>query len=613
MHSYYVDKTSGTSADTLLAIGFAKLIEQVLHQLNRLSDAAELFVADQGAYYAINLLNPISQEEIKQVAPFRLIKHLDTEKQAKALGTSYGQGFDYDKQRQIRDSYQEQRRLLPAKARSANAYLLNDPDLAALHARIEQPDPLLPTYLLINQMKSGPSFNEPIVRWHSLSEEHLQIHIQALLDCFASSPNLIASLQQHLKTLEKTHKLGKPEMTMLQVINPTAGKGAIRPKGDAITMGNPESLWVLELLKFVGLLELAHPQTIRGSKDRKTYILRPKYLKMSELKPHMDLFRRVHWSNSPARIDILAILQFVRVLLTHDRNALAQEVDILPWEDAPKPADRFDGFDVGFYKDMGSAFAVMNVASLNIPHWIQAPTDVASANKMLEILEEHAKVVESIKSSDGEERTEEYELLRRYRDFISGNDIAAFLDFAALFGPYISQKVERGQPIRRFSVESLKELFTMAAQNSYQTIIENPGFQHLADAIRRSTVTLQFAKGRKARVDFEIRYGLAHDIVRSANNADNFIATLHEFVASYNKETAQKYEVSKGAITRKRISEDDLRSFISLLDQGYSAKTLARMLVAFGSAKTSKEAQLEDKSDNTPSDNEADIVDSNDE
>lgn len=136
----------------------------------------------------------------------------------------------------------------------------------------------------------------------------------------------------------------------------------------------------------------------------------------------------------------------------------------------------------------------------------------------------------------------------------------------------------------------------MAAQSSYQTIIENPGFQHIADAIRQSTVTLQFKKGRRERVLFDIRYGLAHEIVRSANSADNFVATLTQFVASYNNETAQTYETSKGAIKRRRISQEDLIAFFALLDQGFSAKTLARMLVAFGSAKVGKD----DKNDEAP-------------
>src|SRR5690606_3434243 len=161
----------------------------------------------------------------------------------------------------------------------------------------------------------------------------------------------------------------------------------------------------------------------------------------SELKHHMDLFRRVHWSNSPARIDILAVLFFIRVLLIHDRNALQQETKKLPW--LTKPAERVQGFDVGFYHDWGSAYAVLKVATLNIPNWIQAPTSVEEANRMLAVLEEHSEVVESIRSSDGEERTEEYELLRRYRDFISGDHIEDFLDFAALFAPYIGQKADR--------------------------------------------------------------------------------------------------------------------------------------------------------------------------
>jgi hypothetical protein len=464
--------------------------------------------------------------------------------------------------------------------------LRNDPALEAL--RPYEPSTLLPVYLVISQMKTAPSFNEPVIRWRELSPALLRQHVRLLLDLFSAWPNPLADTIAAWKLLAKEHGLGDAEMTMLQVINPTAGKGATRVKADALTIGNLSTFWPLELLKFAGFFTLAHPQVIANAKDRKTYIVRPKNIQVSVLDRLMRTFRSALWSNSPAKIDVLAVLQFTRALVMHDRKALQQEGEVLaPWEPLPSPAERVHGFDVAFYKDMGSAYAVMNVATLNLPNWIPPIEQLEQADRIVALLQEHTTVIGSIRARDGEERTEEYELLRRYRDFLSAHDVDAFLDFAALFAPYIIHKLERNEYIRRFSVDSLKELFAMAARQDFVRVIENPGFQNIADAIRRSTVTLQFIKGSGKRPQFDIRYGLAQELVRSANDADGFVAALSEFASRYNSETAQTYETSKGTIVRKRITEDDLAAIVRLLAEGFGAKTLARMLVAFGSAKTS--------------------------
>lgn len=583
LHPYYIDKRSGTSADTALAVGFARMVQLLLVKLGQPADDVSL--VDDGPYYRIDTPGPIGDDELERhITSLNLIQHLDTATQEKALGQHYGQGFPYDMQRQIRDEYREKRKALPAAARSPDAYLRNDPALEALHAQIAQPDTLLPLYLVINQMKVAASFNEPVIRWRELSPELLREHIRLLLDLFSVTPNPLEQTVVAWKQLAKTHNLGDSGMTMLQVVNPTTGKGANRAKANALTIGGLDEFWLLELLKFAGFFALAHPQTISDSKDRKTYVLRPRNIKVSLLDNLMKTFREVLWANTPAKLDVLAVLMFTRVLVQHERNALsAEEGDRPPW-DICSPSERVQGFDMAFYKDMGSAFAVMNVATLNLPEWLPPIDNVERADRIQAVLIEHTEVIRSIRTRKGEERTEEYELLRRYRDFLSGRDIQAFLDFAALFATYISQKIDRGEYIRRFKVDSLKELFAMTRQD-FKQVVEDKGFQNIADAIRRSTVSLQYMKGMGQRPPFDIRYGLAQELVRSANDADGFLAALSDFAMRYNNETAQTFETSKGDIRRRRITEDDLAAVVRLLSDGFKPKTLARLLVAFGSAK----------------------------
>lgn len=587
-HPYFIDKRSGTSADTLLAAGFARLAGQVL--LSAGHDASSILLVDCGAYYRVDLPTPIADADLEQIDVLPFLRHLDTASQRGKLGTHYGQGFDYDRERERREAYRERRKALPPELRSRDVILRDDPALEALLP--DPPDDLLPLYLVINQMKVAPSFNEPVIRWRELSPDLLRVHVRLLLDLFSTQPNPLERVVAEWSTLSKRHGLGDAEMTMLQVVNPTTGKGANRTKANALTIGGQSEFWLLELLKFAGFFALAHPQVVAGTKDRKTYVLRPRSINGQALDDVMRLFRKLHWSSTPAKLDVLAALDLTRVLVELERRALQKEQGDQRRRGL-RPADRVHGLDVIFYKDMGSAFAVLNVAAMNVPEWVPAVSSVAEADRALAVLKEHIDVVSAIRARDGEERTEEYELLRRYRDFLSGHDIDPFLDFAALFAPYLSRKIERGEYIRRFNVETMEELLRMA-RHDFVRVIEDEGFQNLASAIRRSTVSLQYQKalaerGKAQRPQFDIRYGLAQDLVRAANDVDGFVAALSDFVARYNGESAQKYETSKGDIRRSRVTEDDITSIVRLLADGYSPKTLARLLVAFGSAKQSDE------------------------
>lgn len=583
-HSYYIDKRSGTSSDTALAVGFARMVQALLLELGKPAD--DVRVVDVGPCYRIDTPEAIGNDALEQITSLNFIQHLDTATQEKALGQHYGHGFPYDTQRQIRNEYREKRKGLPPAARSPDAYLNNDPALALFHEMNPPPDTLLPLYLVINQMKVASSFNEPVIRWRELPPALLHQHIRLLLDLFSKTPNSVDQAVIAWKQLTKTHNLGDADMTMLQVINPTTGKGANRAKANALTIGGLDEFWMLELLKFAGFFALAHPQTIADSKDRKTYVLRPRNIKLSLLDDLMKTFREVLWANTPAKLDVLAVLMLAHVMVRHEARALAKEQGSQPRRAAKRPADRIQGFDMAFYKDMGSAFAVMNIATLNLPDWLPPIDSVEHADRIRDVLTEHTEVIRSIRTRKGEERTEEYELLRRYRDFLSGRDLEAFLDFAALFATYISQKIDRGEYIRRFKVDSLKELFAMTHQDFTQ-VINDKGFQNIADAIRRSTVSLQYQKGMGQRPPFDIRYGLAQELVRSANDANGFVAALSDFVMRYNNETAQTFETSKGDIRRKRITEDDLAAVVRLIGKGFKPKTLAQLLVAFGSAKAS--------------------------
>ncbi len=594
---YYVDKRTGTSADVLLAAGFAELVRQVLFSVGKPTD--DLRLVDSGPRYQIEVPVPIEDTDIEQIEYLPLVRHLDITKNKAKLGTHFGQGFPYEAEQQRKKEYQAKRNELPSEAKTPNAYLTRHPALEQLMQNITPPDPELSLYSLIYQMlKDAALLNKPILRWRELPPELLRVHIRLLLNLFSASPNPLEKTISQWEQFAKKHHLGDANMTMYQVINPCTGKGANQTKASGVTTGDQlEEFWVVELLKFAGFFMLAHPQQILSPKtkerrdDRKTYVLHPSNMRLSLIDAVMRDFRKVLWSSTPVKLDILAVLQLTRVLIEHDRRALKRESGTR--RPVRKPTERVHGFDVTFYKDMRNAHAVMNVATLNVPDWIPGIKTVADADQVLAILNEHVEVIRSIRAVDKQTRTEkegteEHELLRRYRDFLSGRTIEPFLDFAALFAPYLSQKIERKEYTRRFSTTTLEELIAMT-KHDFMPVIQSEGFQNIAAAIRRSTVSLQYAKGMGKAPGFDIRYGLAQELIRQSNYPDEFIAALSDFVARYNLETAQTFETSKGKLGRKRVTENDLAEIVELLAQGFSSKTIARLLVAFGSAKTSED------------------------
>ncbi|MCA0350761.1 MAG: hypothetical protein LCH85_02075 [Chloroflexi bacterium] len=569
LYDFYIDKRSGTSADTLLAVGFAEILDALSNE--------DVEIHDRGSYYQLrSRFDPVMLAD--NTENLNLIQPISTDKQPII------DGFPYEQQKSQRDVYRKLLNELPPKLRNSDAILNQEPGLIAIAD--QKPASALPLYLIINQMKVAVSFNPPVINWKNLAIQQKNYILELLMKLFSVTPNPYMDVFKQWQVFAKQYKLDQT-MTMLQVTNPTAGKGANRPKSNMLDIGNMEEWWILEWIKFIGFFRLAHPQVIRDSKDRKTYIIKPQAIYFRELSRIVHLFREVAWSNSPVKMDVQNLLRLLQVLVNNQRNALSN-TQMQSKRKYKRPSDLIHGCEVTFYKDMGSAFAVMNIAALNIPEWVPAIESLEQAHEIELVIKEHLAVVQSIRAYDGGERSEEYTLLARYRDFLSSRTVEPLLDFCALYAPYVGQKIERGEYPQRFSVHTLTEVFSM--QKPLTSIIESEGFQRIANAIRNCTVNLQYKKAKGERVPFEIRYGLTQEIIRRSNHIDDFIAALTDFIAKYNTESAQKFETSKGVDKRSRVAQDDLDDIITLLDNGYKPSVIARMLVAYGSARKERKS-----------------------
>src|SRR5438270_3818146 len=102
--TYYVDKTSETAADTLLAVGFAQLLSEVLRRCNKPSKG--IVLQDTGSHYTTQLPVPITEGDLQYLKPLLLIKPLVTDKHIEKQGSRFD-GFDYQHQQEISAAYYE--------------------------------------------------------------------------------------------------------------------------------------------------------------------------------------------------------------------------------------------------------------------------------------------------------------------------------------------------------------------------------------------------------------------------------------------------------------------------------------------------------------------------
>ncbi len=592
---FYSDSDTGTFADALKAVGLAEVLRAWLLHIEL--EAVPIVIEDEGSHYRIALPVSLDHSSVARVRhPFsagrgkplgkKTTDH--TEKGALAV-------FPYDDERTRAATYFEQlKKLSDADRRRFAEHPEDFEDLRQL-----TPHRDLGLYVYVNHFKIADGYNALLDLWRGATVEAVRENLRLVLDTFATHPNRVDAAEERWNQLKKAGTVaGDARVSRLQVINPASGKGGNASKSNRLGIGNLDGFWLLEYLKFVGLFTIAAPLTVAGAKDRKTYVLQPVKAELGRLGSVMEAFRGRLYSTTAIKLDVMAALRFARTLVEHIRRALEagerNDPFLALFDQAPSVTDIASGFSVAFYKDMGSAFATMNLATINLPGWLAAIASTAVADDALALLAEHERVISGIRSSKGDEGSDEIELLRRYRDFLSGQDVARFFDFAARYGAYYLAKRHRNQWAEQLTTDGMERLMAQASGKHppYSTILANEGFREIAAAIRQATVRAQYRAARESGYPYEVRYGLGQDLLRAANYPDTFLAALGEFIQSYNAENARVDErIAKGSLRndqrlrRASVRTDHIDEIVRLIDGYKDAELICKMLVAYGYAR----------------------------
>jgi len=626
MQTYYIDKANDTFSDALLTVGFAELLQEVQRRVGK---SSSITLRDADSCYIVEAATTVTLDDLQRLSKFSVIQPLITkpkeekDKEAKADEGEPEEGQASKKKRQAKPTPQnvldtgfnyEQQREISRTYNAARKEFRGVPDWQAeLEKRgIVKADSSLGHYMAINQMKSSGTFNELTQRWDGLGElQHDYIGI--LFALFGTPDNDIEAALAACHTLLKGASIKQaPTSTTLQIINPTTGKGANRTKANGLADGNLDGFWPLELLKFVGFMVISAPYTVQGSKDRKTYVLLPRRVTLSKLKGIMNEFREVCWASTAIKLDVMASLRFAETFVKHHRVFLQgaqQQADEDEPFDETQVTSIAHGFEVALYKDMGSACATMNISTINFPQWLRIE-NVEDAENTLVLLREHRGIIYNIRrNSKGEEGSEEYQLLRAYRDFLSGNNLAPLWTFTTAYSSYLIRQHEHEKNaklwLRQLSITGLEQIIAMTTPiqpKPLSLITGNVGFQRIAYAIRQATVRAQYQRSqdRDRAVRYDVRYGLGQELMREVRYREKFIAALAAFLTQYNAETVREEEklavklggqISKEARKthklRGTVAVSDIDEIVQLIDE-FNAETVGSLLVAYGYASTSR-------------------------
>jgi len=572
--TYYVDKRTGTFADGLAAYGLATILDEVLAQACGRDTPRRIWIRDAGPYYTVELPEPLQEAWVKSCRPFVLAPFVKKRKVSPPGGFPEGEAAvrDYEAGWERFNAYRQAQADLRKTSQEGTAV-----ESDAQHALDGlRPTPDFWVLALVGdwRMQATPTYNTAVQQWWETWDRQV-VNLQAILGmCAAPAVDLDAVAKEWDKQMSR--KGLKRDLTASQLLNPHQGKGQNRTKANALAMGNEKSFWLLEYLKAVGLWQCAVPRIVRGGDDRKTYVLSPMGITLPAHKAVFRTFSDRLWNETAVKMDCIAALLYTQTLLEYSEAGQFNELDF----EGYGPDRVVSGFHMAQYKLLSrNAYTALNLAFIGLPRWTGEVVTREQVRSLKEVIEEHQNIISAI----DEGRSDGYNLLLQYRDFLSGRQLTAFFEFAAGYGQYLTSEWEAGRRwVRPFRTDFLGRLI-MNHQRKLKEIIENQGFQNVAYAIRYSTIIPQ---GRKARGEsslYDIRYGLGRELKQKATRRDDFIVALGDFMQSYNAENAQKLENTRQQM-RRDLRTEDVAALVELVDE-YGPQVVCNLLVAYGYAR----------------------------
>jgi hypothetical protein len=661
MRTFKIQKKTGTYAELLEAYGVANLLNSIMDIDNAIS------ITSNEQVYEVSLKEELSDETLNQIKYFHIFKYIkpsfngDDKKKVeekrqqfehhlKNLKLSNKEYYDCQAQSAWRLDWKE------AKEKASKEHA--GKDLEREISRIKKafsPQRVIEQDLeqIVVQIAGHNNFTsfDLLYRNFIVNKDYFSLFINEILKHYTETDYEIKEFDKKVENLGlafdkheefECEEIDKKEKSLTlpfrkdpkatQLYNPSQGKGIKKTKANGLNNGeNVKSSWISETMKISGAFSdmICQPVRVGKSYDLKVFV--PEYKEVN-YKWKLNLtqeFRKRLRGQTPIKIDILNTLLLTKLIIEHqeDKGRRVRVKNIV------------SGLHSVYQKDLGQTRAVINIGFLQIPGFIEIGSKEENA-EWIDILKEQQRIIGGIKEIGRDKSEKESGKtipgLLLYRNFLSGDDIYSFFKFAHWYSTYAfteladkDNKTNKGnkadkdkkKKVRVFSIESLDKLYKSMDTNNelnLKEITSNVGFQAVAEAIRRSTVSLQ-KQPKKDRI-YNIRYGVSQTLQTKSKSKDDLAEFLGEFIARYNAETAREAEKSaaffaaeyaratnktkkdavkaarKAHIEKQRqqdVSADDLEEFYTLLDK-FSSRLVGALLASYGFAMPKAEASSYD-------------------
>ncbi len=561
LKTFYVDKTNQTYSDILTAIGLAWLINELMDTQGAID--RDVHIEGKEGCYCLTAYPGVDLNNLEFLieSPICPVKAIPT------------------------DFYRDK---MPLNIPQVNWNSVDEFLNAAKHdvdELLTRPENL--DVLLTINPEAIQGYNGLIFKWWEVRSEQPHV-MRIILDMYSKHPSS-ERLEIAAAQWEETNKSHgwkvNTYITGQQLYNPDQGMGQNETKANKLkSSGKPcINFWLVEWLRTLGFFEVAVPRLVGGAKvkpserDRKILVISPRNFTFVALNEVMSRFENTLTPEvlSPIRFDIFALIRYLKTLLAY----LAEPEHKDELEEVGNIKSRIvSGFYVAYYKNMGKARSLMNLSFMGVPGWIivHSENDIRYFQNLLDELDGHLFRL-------NEEHSDVVLLIQYFRDFISGDDLNAFLKFTTEYASHYMRKSEKTPLIRSLSPPLVKRIVTTMGKN-YAGIADktlHPGFHNIARAISESTIIAQWRKTKNNQT-YQIRYGLHQELARQSQTPEKFLTVLSEFIQQYNSETSRTQELGRKP-WRPLIEATDITDILRLMDEYMDSRMIAQLLIAFGS------------------------------
>ena len=572
---FRVPKIAGTHADVFAAVGLADLLEL-------LAGDGAVMLRDDSTGWTIGLPRPLTATEIRESRVSAGYDFLKANEKVK-VPPEVGVGVDYKALKAKADEYR-------ALMQAAQAKGKGQPDRQAIEAaQLKRPSSDWRLWQVLNTLQGDDTANAVLVALQRQPQEQVAEKLAAEF----------AAIQR-----------GEPSGstlpgTLVQLFSPHAAKGYSRLKPDSTGRNDKtkeqwaDPFW--EWMKMRGYWRVACPY-FQGSKGEHIRLLCPvpADIPIGALEAVVRELRESRISGTGAKLDALAVLRLVQILIDHSQDFYSPGQERLYDHRLiqKRPSELISGVMVTHYQSLGNAKAVSAMATLALPGWFPVNSR-EDADAWKAIIDEHQRILRGLEDS----HSDEMGLLVKYRRFLEQHGqpaMLALLEFIEEYGSFWLRTfggAERRHP-RRFTDSLLRRIVEGMSEGMVE-ILEDPGFQAVATAVRRATVSaqaqraLQRQRGQPISVR-EIRYDLLPDLRRKRTlpTPEPFIEAVAEFVSLYNVENARRREMNPPLPAPRNVTTDEFLAFTRLIEERKDASLVGALLCAFGSCREPREPDV---------------------